>query len=200
MRVRTDEKRQAILSAARAVFEEMGYARASMAAISARLGGSKATLYGYFSTKEQLFAAAMTEALSEPGDEMLALLDESDADVAAVLTRFGVAYLAFITSPEILSQTRVAVAESPFSDVGRELYALGPNRALSAVETYLAVVSARGWLQVADAKLAALQFKGLLETSTLEPLLYGVVPSFSAAEVAAAAARALTAAYAAPAA
>ena len=44
MRVKTDDRRAAILEAAVEVFREVGYERASMAAISARVGGSKATL------------------------------------------------------------------------------------------------------------------------------------------------------------
>ncbi|OYW88264.1 MAG: TetR family transcriptional regulator, partial [Sphingobium sp. 32-64-5] len=54
MRVRTDDRRQAILDVATEMFREVGYARASMAAISARIGGSKGTLYGYFKSKEEL--------------------------------------------------------------------------------------------------------------------------------------------------
>lgn len=179
MRVRTDEKRQAILAAARAVFEEMGYARASMAAISARLGGSKATLYGYFSTKEQLFAAAMTEALAERGEEMLALLD-LDGDVADVLTRFGHSYLAFVTSPAIQALVRTTVAESQFSDVGREVYVRGPKRALDGIERYLGLQTASGRLVVPDPALAAFQFKALIEAGIVEPQLYAVAPRVGA--------------------
>lgn len=187
MRVRTDEKRQAILTAARAVFEEMGYARASMAAISARLGGSKATLYGYFSTKEQLFAAAMTEALAEQGDEMLALLEDRDGAIDTVLTRFAHTYLAFITAPPIQALVRTAVAESPFSDVGREVYVRGPKRALDAIEVYLRAATERGRLAVPDPTLAAFQFKALVEAGAVEPLLYTVAPPRDHAAIVAAA-------------
>ena len=50
-------QRQAILRAAIEVFLERGYANASIDAIVARAGGSKATVYAYFPTKVQLFAA-----------------------------------------------------------------------------------------------------------------------------------------------
>ena len=55
MRVRTESKREAILEAASHVFLESGFEGASMAEIAARVGGSKATLYGYFGSKEDLF-------------------------------------------------------------------------------------------------------------------------------------------------
>jgi AcrR family transcriptional regulator len=52
-----DQRRERIIQVARSVFFEVGYAGASMSLISQRLGGSKATLYAYFSSKEELFAA-----------------------------------------------------------------------------------------------------------------------------------------------
>lgn len=176
MRVRTDEKRQAILAVARTVFEEVGFARASMAAIATRLGGSKATLYGYFSTKDKLFAAAMTGAHADRGDEMIAVLEDLERDVAEALTRFGGAYLIFVTTPQIQALSRTCVAESQFSDVGREVYVRGPQRGLEAIATYLRHQTARGRLRVPDPDLAALQFKALIEAGTVEPLLYGVTP------------------------
>ncbi|MBW8734443.1 MAG: TetR/AcrR family transcriptional regulator [Asticcacaulis sp.] len=56
-----DERRARILETAREVFYEVGYAGASMSMISGRLGGSKATLYAYFSSKEELFAAIIRD-------------------------------------------------------------------------------------------------------------------------------------------
>ncbi len=59
MRVKTEERRQAIIEKAREVFQEEGFDRASMSEIAARVGGSKATLYSYFKSKEELFVAVM---------------------------------------------------------------------------------------------------------------------------------------------
>ena len=73
MRVKTEGRRQVIIDAALEVFKEVGYERASMAEISARAGGSKATLYNYFKSKEELFSAAMLEAVVEQGLPMLRL-------------------------------------------------------------------------------------------------------------------------------
>jgi AcrR family transcriptional regulator len=55
MKTKTESKRQAILTAAAEVFREVGFERASMSEIRARIGGSKATLYNYFPSKEKLF-------------------------------------------------------------------------------------------------------------------------------------------------
>lgn len=60
-----DQRRERIIQVARSVFFEVGYAGASMSLISQRLGGSKATLYAYFSSKEELFAAIIREGCQD---------------------------------------------------------------------------------------------------------------------------------------
>ena len=61
MRVKTEERRQAIIEVAREAFTAQGFENTSMAEIASRVGGSKATLYNYFSSKEELFAAVIDE-------------------------------------------------------------------------------------------------------------------------------------------
>jgi AcrR family transcriptional regulator len=52
-------KREAIVQVATRAFLENGYAATSMSAIADELGGSKATLWAHFSSKEELFAAVI---------------------------------------------------------------------------------------------------------------------------------------------
>jgi AcrR family transcriptional regulator len=173
MRAKTDEKRNAIIAAAAAVFEEVGYRAASMAMISARLGGSKATLYGYFHSKEQLFATAVTSALDEVGDEMLASLG-ADGDIVTVLTRFSRLYLDLVTRPEILAIQRTVLSESQTTGLGREVYLLGPQRGIDALTEFFAARAAKGEIELPSPELGALYFKSLLEAGIAEPLLYGL--------------------------
>ena len=162
MRAKTDEKRNAIIAAATAVFEEVGYQRASMAMIAARLGGSKATLYGYFHSKEQLFATVVTSALEETGEEILASLASND-DIATVLTHFSRLYLDLVTRPEILAIQRTVLSESQGTALGREVYKLGPQRGLDAITDFLAARAAKGEIDHPSPELGALYFKSLLE-------------------------------------
>ena len=69
MRVKTDAKRQTILEAAAEVFRVQGFAGASMTAVAERAGGSKATLYRYFDSKEDVFIAVMLDAVIENANE-----------------------------------------------------------------------------------------------------------------------------------
>lgn len=176
MRMKTHERRKGILNAAGAIFREFGFGRASMAAISAKVGGSKATLYSYFKSKDELFAAVMFEAMEEQGRQVLDLLDPSDPDLRGVLERFGAAYLSMLLSAEALANTRIAIAEAENSKLGAKLYDLGPRPFWEAVAVYIDTQISRGRLVAAPSALATLQLQGLLEAGVMEPALFGAEP------------------------
>ncbi|HEX8753924.1 MAG TPA: TetR family transcriptional regulator [Solirubrobacterales bacterium] len=73
----SEASRQALLEAARAVFDEKGYERATTREIGERAGVDPALIARYFDSKEGLFLAAI--AASDPGDE------EIDFDPQALL-------------------------------------------------------------------------------------------------------------------
>ncbi len=163
MKVRTDAKRDEILEVARAVFLELGYERASMAEIAARVGGSKATLYGYFSCKEALFVAITQQLAERYVVPALARLEEStDEDVRSALQRFGEQFLAFAAGPEAIATNRVILSEAARSDSGRVFFDSGPKRANEALARYLSGAMNRGQLRKADASVAASHFFALL--------------------------------------
>lgn len=176
MRVKTDDRRTAILEAAAAVFREVGYERASMSAISARVGGSKATLYGYYRSKEELFAAAMMAEMEDQAQAMIALLDASEPDVGLALRRFGEALLDFLSTPHVLSVLRTAIAEGANSTLGAILFECGPERGLNEITAYLTRLQDKGLIRPCDPRMAAAHLKGLIDAGTLEPLLYGAKP------------------------
>ncbi len=173
MRVKTEDRRQAIIEVATALFREVGFERATMAMISRRLGGSKGTLYGYFQSKEELFEVAMSAAVEGPGDQIMGLLNPAADDLQRVLERFGNAYLGFILGNDVLAITRTAVAEGAKSPLGAHLFAQGPGRAIAAFTQFFAVLMKRGRLRVAPALTVSLQFKSLIEAGFLEEALYG---------------------------
>jgi AcrR family transcriptional regulator len=173
VRVKTEDRRQAIIDVALAVFREFGFERASMAVISRRLGGSKGTLYSYFRSKEELFETAMKAASEGPGDQIMNLLDPDAGDLRAVLRRFAAAYIPFIIAPEVLAITRTATAEGWASSLGPHLFEQGPGRALDKMTQYFADVMQAGKLKTASPQIAALHFKGLIESGFLEEALYG---------------------------
>src|ERR1035437_7744928 len=86
-----DERRENILKVAREVFFEQGFAAASMSTIAARLGGSKGTLYNYFKSKEELFAAYVRDECRRFADDVFDGI--GDLDIASRLTLIGERFL-----------------------------------------------------------------------------------------------------------
>src|SRR5712675_814610 len=91
-------KRRQIVEGARQVFLAQGFDAASMGEIARVAGVSKGTLYVYFEDKEQLFDAIVGLECRAQAESIFSF-DASDHDVAAVLTRLGVAYAQFLCRP-----------------------------------------------------------------------------------------------------
>ena len=60
MKKKTESKKQAIIQAATQIFQELGFEKTSMSKICSVVGGSKATIYNYFPSKEDLFFEVMS--------------------------------------------------------------------------------------------------------------------------------------------
>src|SRR5713226_8095349 len=123
MKVRTQARREAIVDAAAKLFLEFGYERASMNELAKRLSGSKATLYGYFPSKEALFVAVVREIatvhLSEATEELRARA-EGGTTLESTLLRFAERMLLVLTNDSsALAVYRLVVAEAGRSEVGQ---------------------------------------------------------------------------------
>jgi AcrR family transcriptional regulator len=105
-----DQRRERIIQVARSVFYEVGYAGASMSMISSRLGGSKATLYAYFNSKEDLFEAIIREQCEQLADLFLAHTGTND--LRTTLTIMGRDLLTTIMSDEAIRTFQLIVEES----------------------------------------------------------------------------------------
>ena len=68
---RSEEKRLAIIDAAREVFLAKGFEQTSMDAISHVANVSKRTIYSHFKSKEKLFASIMTDMCQRKHDHIL---------------------------------------------------------------------------------------------------------------------------------
>jgi AcrR family transcriptional regulator len=166
MKVRTDERRTAIIEAAAALFAEMGYERASMNELVKRLGGSKSTIYGYFPSKEVLFAAVVrafaTGHLSDATKELSSGVDGRVA-LEATLMRFAERMLLVtLNDDRALAVYRMVVAEAGHSDVGQLFHESGPSESISALATLFASAMDRGYLRKADPRVIAMQFTALV--------------------------------------
>lgn len=177
MRVKTAAKRESILEIASQVFQELGYERASMDEIAARMGGSKVTLYGYFLSKQDLFLEVTNYVgMRHLGPAFDELVHGSD-DLPRVLRRFGEKYLSFICTPEAAGVYRMVLAQAGRSDIGRSFFELGPKRAEDTVAAFLQSEMDCGRLKKADASVAAMHLMALLGAETTHGILMGVTAS-----------------------
>ncbi len=71
-----DERRAQIMQAALACFTRKGYNNTTMDDIAAESGLSKGTLYWYFKSKDDLFAAAITSSVADWGAKAIATLEQ----------------------------------------------------------------------------------------------------------------------------
>ncbi|WP_435013977.1 TetR/AcrR family transcriptional regulator [Xanthomonas arboricola] len=175
MRVRTEEKRDAIVQAASEVFLELGFEGASMSQIAARVGGSKRTLYGYFPSKEELFVAFAKDMSDRYIDPLLDALSQSNGPVAETLQRFGEDILGFLCAPSSITIWQTIIGVSGRSDVGALFFNSGPEEGVQRMADYLQTQMDRGAIRCADVLIASRQFGGLLEAETLMPCLFGAL-------------------------
>lgn len=173
MRVKTQTKRDAITKAASAVFLEMGYERASMAEISARVGGSKATLYSYFPSKEALFMEISCGAARHHIDQIFMALEQQTGDLRQTLCKFGTDFLALICSESSIQVYRAVIAESGRSDIGKQFYEMGPQMGMMEIGHLLNQQMDAGTLRRADPQVAARHLLALLTSETVDPCLFG---------------------------
>ncbi|WP_447785017.1 MULTISPECIES: TetR/AcrR family transcriptional regulator [Pseudomonas] len=174
MKVRTEARREAIIEAAAVLFQEVGYERASMNELTKRLGGSKATLYGYFPSKEALFVEVVRSVATVHLSEAVAQLSAHDRDkvtLEQMLMRFGERMLFVLTNERsALAVYRMVMAEAGRSNIGMLFYEAGPSDCNEVLSTWMAEAMTRGELRQADPRVKAAQFLALLTAEVQERL------------------------------
>jgi AcrR family transcriptional regulator len=170
---KNDSKRQAILENAYRLFRAQGFDGTSMADITSQVGGSKATLYSHFPSKEELFVECMMAALENYMSDTLRHLEASRSDPQAALCNFGTSVLNFICSTEQVEVRRLMIAEASRSGTGKLFF--DKLTALRAqIASFLDAWMVSGLLRLDDPDLAADHLGALLEAEVLEPLLLNV--------------------------
>lgn len=191
MRVKTEAKRQAILDTATEVFREKGYENTSMSEICSRVGGSKATLYNYFASKDELFFAVMTSSCQADFEAAHQAIDATTDDIDEALRNFGEKFLGFLYSPEVQANRRMTIVASGHGEIGRLVYEREVLRSQKLVADFLLSAMEKGRLRRADPYLAARQLHSLLEAELIEPFLFQLLGEVGAEEIKNITARAL---------
>lgn len=178
-----DARREAILDVAEQVFVEDGFAAASMSAIATRVGGSKGTLYNYFKSKEELFAAYVARRCAF-NQEVIHPHAAVEGPVDQALMRLATGYIGHVLSDENLRHFRVVTAESERNpDIGAAFYEAGPKRGAERLAEQLERWIAEGELKIDDPLTAAHHFLGMCQNRYFKARLCNAKPELTRAEI-----------------
>ena len=180
-----DEKRDAIVRIALEVFLSEGYAGTSMSNVAAKVGGSKATLYNYFKSKEELFAAVVERKCTQIQNLLSQAEIESGGDLKATLTNFGEHFVELILSDQSIATFRLTTAEAArFPEIGQTLYNSGVRQNQNRMAEFMQHAKEAGQLRRdADVAVAAEQFLDLCVSGIHRRRLWNVTPAPTAADV-----------------
>lgn len=184
------KKRREIIDGARRVFFDKGFDGASMDEIARASGVSKATIYVYFASKEELFQALVTVDRRKSAERLFEF-DPGDPDVANLLQRIGVSFMTMMVQPDHIRLVRMVmgVAEK-FPSIGRAFFESGPCEGGRRLADLLARQRDIGNLvDMDDCEAAAFQFFGLCQGNLAKGLLFGTQQQPTAEEIAATVAR-----------
>jgi AcrR family transcriptional regulator len=165
-----------IVEAALEVFAEKGFAAARLDDIARRAGISKATLYLYFETKEEIFrvvaraaVASLLEALGNPAEA-------SDAPFAALAPKLLSRAAGIMKSGPVPAIARIVIGESRnFPDLARIWHDDVVTSVLGIVTGIIARAQARGEVAPGDPRLHAFSLMGPMVMAMLFREVFGGV-------------------------
>ncbi|AWB93445.1 TetR/AcrR family transcriptional regulator [Aeromicrobium chenweiae] len=162
------EKREQILTAATALFLELGYDRTSLARIAERSGVSRATLFKQFPSKADLFDAMVTESWSTADDED----PPPPGNIVDGLSTLGRRYAELLGRPQMTDLFRIVIAELPrFPELANAQFSNGKMPYFESVRGYLLAENEAGTVRIEDVDLAATQFLGMISNYVFWPTL-----------------------------
>ncbi|BBF85471.1 transcriptional regulator, TetR family [Aquitalea magnusonii] len=163
-----------MVATAAELFLQRGYEATSMAEICSRVGGSKATLYGYFRSKEELFLSVMKMLAEERMLQAYARLVPG-GDIAAALCAFSENYLQVILSPDLMAMRGIIAGELVRAGAAQQFFDAGPRLGWRRVAAYMEAEMQAGRLRRADGWIAAMQLLSLVQAEYQQAFMIGVV-------------------------
>jgi AcrR family transcriptional regulator len=178
-----DRKRADIVAAAKEVFFAQGYAGASMDEITGRSGVSKATVYAYYRSKDELLLAVVEEVLQSIRAAMTEL--PAAEDFPTWLSQLGRIASRQLTSPDAIALQRLAITEAMrFPEIARAFQESGADAALAdaAIPVFEHAMKS-GILRKGDPALALSHFFEMCFAKKLRDVLMGLAPIPSEQEI-----------------
>lgn len=147
-------RREAIIAAAKELFFTQGFERTSMDEIVVRVGGSKATLYSHFPSKDELLLSLVAHMTQPAIAEALSV--DPTQDFPDFLRALGRVTMRWLCSPDIIGMQRLAASEAlRFPEFGRTYYEQGILPGLQQGALLFKSAMETGALRQGDPLLAA---------------------------------------------
>jgi AcrR family transcriptional regulator len=163
-----------ILDAALSVFAEKGFAAAKLTEIAQRAGVSKAALYLYFETKEDLFRAMARSLVAPDLAAIASALEASDAPFAELAPLLLARAAVLLAEGRAASLVTMVIGESRnFPDLSRIWREDVVEQVLSLLSGVIARAQARGEVIAGDARLYAFSLMGPLVMGGLFHAVFG---------------------------
>ncbi|MFV8454750.1 TetR/AcrR family transcriptional regulator [Vibrio owensii] len=174
MRASTEKKRTRIIEVATELFIEQGYKDTSLDQIVAICGGSKQTLYRYFSNKEGLLVEVLAHNTKISLESVFQLADKQNEPLKETLEDFAKKYLRGICSNPILSLYRIISADfNKHDSVPNQFWQTGPQRIHRYLIEFLKTDTISQQLNIDDADLACGQLLALIKMDYQNMALMG---------------------------
>lgn len=162
-RGREGEKFKLVLDTARSVFLKHGYDRASMDMIAQEAGVSKATVYAYFETKQQLLVMLVQEECKAMGPAVLDALTSPILDIEAALKTIARNFTSVFLNNHGLDFYRLMISSvNQFPEVAAIFMEAGPDQHRAEIADFFNKAMQQGLLRINDVDLAVKQFLGLV--------------------------------------
>jgi AcrR family transcriptional regulator len=158
-----EQTRRAILTAARAVFAESGFAAASTTAIAAAAGVTRGALYHHFADKTELFRAVFVEIEHELNETVVAAA-LAEPDSLSAFVAGCAAWLDFAVRPDY---QRVAVIEAPAALGAAEWHEIDAGIGLVSMEAGLDALARDGVIAKPPTRALAVLLFGALTDAGL---------------------------------
>lgn len=162
---RLRKTRQIIIEAATELFLKHGFLGTNMDEVARNANVSKQTVYSHFGAKAALFLKVIEGMTGSAADTLQQRVSDpvDDRPVEAFLLDFAEQQLAIVMTPHLLQLRRLVIGEAErFPELGKALYARGPQRSIERLAKAVAHYHKMGRIDVADAQAAASFFNWLV--------------------------------------
>ncbi|MEU1341293.1 TetR/AcrR family transcriptional regulator [Streptomyces sp. NPDC005827] len=182
-RMTATDRRRLIVRAAGELFIVRGYSGVSMDDVLAVVGGSKGTLYRYFSDKSALFRAAV-ESLCDEWSDPLHAFSPSGRSLCDTLVALGEHFASIVLTPQAIALHRLVTAEAGrIPGIGDAFFEHGPGAGYAVLGRSLRQAYDDGLIEVEDPVRAAAQLYQAMLGDAQMRLLTGAPYKLTEAEV-----------------